>query len=240
MTSERTYTALLASDGWRPLSEYVPSRDYVYVRGYGYDTWNPGAAMARRGRHPLSDWWNPAGQLLHIDVQEWKPFPNDGMSPHERWLAFSTNPNDNSFVRPPEPVYEPGGIRVRLTPVPRLLLLEMRDGARLHESAWRWTEWRLQRPGREMERIAERGINPLRKVAFIARYGVLPVGRLPYWHEFEWFVTDAGKAWIEVNAKPAASAAAQPQETTCPTTPRREQRPLRPRYRMLPQTSLLQ
>ena len=135
------------------------------------------------------------------------------MTPHKRWKAFTANPNDTSFVRPLEPVYEPGGIGVMLTPVPRDLLVAMRDGARLHERAWRWTEWSLQAPGGDPERIRERGINALRKVAFIARNGVLPGGRLPRWFEFDWSITDAGKAWLDVHAKPAAPAA-QTQETT--------------------------
>lgn len=195
-SDDRPYAAILASDGWRPLSEYVPSRDYVYVRGFGWDLWHPGAGIARRGRHPLSDWWNPAGQPLRLDVKEWKPFPNDGVSPHERWVAFSTDPDDTSFVRPPEPVYEPGGIDVRLTPVPATLLASMGAGARLHERAWRWSEWTLQMPGQAPERIRERGIDGLRKHAFIARDGVLPPGRLPRWFVFDWVITDAGKVWL--------------------------------------------
>ena len=213
MTERRPFEVLLGTDGWRPLSEYVPSRDYVYVRGFGFDMWHPGAGIARRGHHPLSHWWTPAGRLVFLDVKEWKPFPGDGVSPHERWLAFTANPNDTSFVRPPEPVYEPGDITVRLTPVHRNLLVAMRAGARLQERAWRWSEWRLLMTGEPAERIGERGINALRKVAFIARDGVLPGGRLPRWFEFDWSITDAGNAWLDVHAKPAAPAA-QPQETT--------------------------
>jgi len=44
--------------------------------------------------------------------------------------------------------------------------------------------------------IGQGGINRLREVAFIARYGVLPPGRLPRWFEFDWKITDAGKAWL--------------------------------------------
>jgi hypothetical protein len=33
----RPYVALLlAADDWRPLSEYVPSEGYVYVKGFSY------------------------------------------------------------------------------------------------------------------------------------------------------------------------------------------------------------
>jgi hypothetical protein len=214
MTDTAQRAELLAADDWRPLSEYVPSRDYVYARGFGLDTWNPGVNIARRGKHPMSDWWTPAGRTVSIDVKEWKPFADDGVSPHDRWIAFRSDPNEGKFVRPPEPVYEPGSTDVRLTPVPRLLLTNMRDGARLRERAWRWTEWTLHWAAAGMpHHVSKYAINALTKVAFIQRDGVLPPGRIPEWLEFTWSVADAGKEWLEANAKPAASAA-QPQETT--------------------------
>jgi hypothetical protein len=213
MTEDISRAAVLASDGWRPLSEYA-GREYVYVRGFGFDLWKPGTGIARRGRHPLSDWWDPAGQLLRLDVKEWQPFPEGGATPHERWLAFSTKSDDTiGFVRPPEAVYAPGDTSVRLTPTPLRLLTAMRDGAVLHERAWRWTEWSLGRPGTTPDKIGERPINPLLKVAFIARDGVLPPGRLPHWFEFDWLITPAGHAWLTANAKPAASAAQHKQTT---------------------------
>ena len=203
---------LLETDGWRPLSEYKPSGgDYVYVRGHTWDLWIPTAGIARGGKYATSFWYDPSGQPLRFEVEAWKPFPADGVSPHERWKAFHVNPNDQSFVRPPEPVYEPGGTDVHLIPSARLLLRKMRNGAVLHERAWRWTEWWLIDWTRK--RLTERPINTLRKVAFIARDGVLPPGRIPEWTEFDWLITPAGHAWLAANAKPAAPAA-QPQETT--------------------------
>jgi hypothetical protein len=213
MSERRPFEEVLATDGWWPLDEYVPSRDYVYVKGFGFDMWHPRAGIARRGRHRLSFWWNPAGETLRIDVKEWKPIPDGGVSPHARWLAFRGDPNEGKFVRPPEPVYEPGDTSVRLTPTARSMLEAMQNGAILHERAWRWTEWHIGAPRFSSVRIGKRDINALRKVAFIQRDGVLPPGRLPRWFEFDWSITDAGMAWLAANAKPAASAA-QSQETT--------------------------
>jgi hypothetical protein len=133
---------------------------------------------------------------LPLEVRQWKPIPDDGISIYEREQWLFGYPDRLKFVRPPESVYQPGGVSVRLTPGPRDLLVAMRDGARLHERAWRWTEWRLQMPGRDPEKICERGINALRKVAFIQRDGVLPPGRLPRWFEFDWSITPAGRAWL--------------------------------------------
>ena len=46
-------------------------------------------------------------------------------------------------MRPPEPVYEPGGVDARLTPVPAKLLRTIADGAVLQEREQIWTEWKL-------------------------------------------------------------------------------------------------
>jgi hypothetical protein len=54
MTEDISRAALLASDGWRPLSEYE-GREYVYVRGFGFDLRHPGVGIARRGRAPETD-----------------------------------------------------------------------------------------------------------------------------------------------------------------------------------------
>jgi hypothetical protein len=130
----------------------------------------------------------------------WKPIPSgDGISVYEREQWLYDDPCSGAFVRPPEPVYEPGGTDVRLTPVPRDLLVAMADGARLHERAWRWTEWSLHAPGHEPKKIGERAVNSLVKHAFIARDGVLPSGRLPRWLNFDWSITTAGKAWLAAN-----------------------------------------
>jgi hypothetical protein len=197
MTDDR-YMQLLNSDGWRPVEEYVPSRDYCYVRGYAYMARHQSVGIARRGKYDTSYWFQPNGEPLALGFVEWKPFPNDGISPHQRWLDF-IRPSDGSYVRPPEEVYEPAGVDAKLTPVPLRLLLDMHGGAILRERAWRWTEWTLQPIGQEPTRLTERAINRLRELAFIERDGVLPPGRLPRWFEFDWKITDAGKAWIEAN-----------------------------------------
>ena len=203
MTGESyRHEELLNSDGWRPRSEYKSNKgEYVYVRGIGYDMWNRGVAIARSGKYETSFWWDPDGNPLRLEVREWKPFPDDGVPAHRRWIDFKTDPNDQSFVRPPEPIYEPAGVDVRLTPVPRKLILAMHGGAILHESARQWTDWRLRRPDGLTEKITEgrSGVTKLRECAFIERDGVLPPGRLDRWHEFDWKITAAGKAWIEAN-----------------------------------------
>jgi hypothetical protein len=186
---------LLNSDDWRDVSQYVPSSDYCYVKGFAYMAKHPGVGIARRGKYDNSYWWRPNGEALPLDVCWWKPFPNDGISPHQRWLDFS-RPSAGAFVRPPEEVYEPAGVDAKLTPVPLRLLLDMHGGAILRERAWRWTEWTLLAPGQEPTKLGERAINVLRQYAFIERDGVLPPGRLPRWFVFRWVVTAAGRAWI--------------------------------------------
>jgi hypothetical protein len=200
MTDDRPYMVLLNSDGWRDVAEYVPSRDYVYVKGFAAMAKHPGVGIGRRGKYDNSGWWRPNSEPLPLDVCWWKPFPtDDGISPHQRWLDF-IRPQDGRLVRPPEPVYPPAGVDAKLTPVPIRPLLDMHGGVRLHERAWRWTEWTLWEKGEgPATPLNERGINALRKVAFIERDGVLPPGRHERWFEFDWKITDAGKAWIEAN-----------------------------------------
>jgi hypothetical protein len=190
--------SLLDSEGWRPVEEYVPSRDYVYVKGYAYMARHQSVGIARRGKYDTSYWFQPNGEPLALGWVEWKPFPDDGISPHQRWLNFSA-PSAGAYVRPPEEVFEPAGVDAKLTPAPLKLLMDMHGGAILRERAWRWTEWTLQVPGQEPAKLGERGINRLRELAFIERDGELPPGRLPRWFEFDWKITDAGKAWIEAN-----------------------------------------
>jgi hypothetical protein len=197
-TDDRPYMVLLNSDGWRDVAEYVPSRDYVYVKGYAYMAKSPGFCIARRGKYETSYWFQPNGEPLALAVWWWKPFPDDGISPHQRWLDFM-RPSAGAYVRPPEEVFEPAGVDAKLTPVPRKLLLDMKLGHVLMERAWRWTEWRIEALSGESVRISERGVNRLRELAFIKRNGTLPPGRLEKWFEFDWLVTDGGKAWIEAN-----------------------------------------
>lgn len=198
MPGDQQYAdALLAADDWRPLSEYAPSAGYVYVQAFAYRAANPCVAVARRGRHELSYWHQPPPDgPLQLGVIAWKPLP-DGASPYEAAHLLYGNPNnDAAFVRPPEPIYPPDGVDARLAPAPLQLLRAMHAGTRLHERAWRWTEWTEIAPGQPAQRIGERGINALRRVAFIARDGILPPGRLSRWFEFDWSITAAGKAWL--------------------------------------------
>jgi hypothetical protein len=196
------HVELMRSGDWRPRSEYRPTDgEYVYVRGTGLTLANPGCAIARGGKYESSFWWNPDGQQVPLDVTEWKPFPDDGVTPYARWQDFKTMRNDPRWVRPPEPVYPPAGVDAKLTPVPRNLLIAMSGYTILHERAWRWTEWTLRMRGGAPEKLTESrsGILKLRQCAFIERDGVLPPGRLERWFEFDWKITAAGLAWIAAN-----------------------------------------
>jgi hypothetical protein len=201
---EEPYARILVGDDWRPLSEYVPTRDFVYV-ATANESLSISIAVARRGWSALSYWFGPppAGPLSVYPVA-WKPIPDgDGISVYERQEWLREYPERQKFVRPPEKVYPPGDVDVRLTPGPRELLVAMRAGAVLHERAWRWTSWTLQLPGAEPKKLTERPLNPLLKSAFIARGGVLPPGRLERMHEFDWKITEAGAAWLAANHGPA-------------------------------------
>jgi hypothetical protein len=199
------YMQLLASDGWQDVAGYVPSREYCYVKGFAaYARQHPSVAIGRRGKYETSYWFQPNGEPLALAVRWWKPFPtDDGSSPHQRWVDFfGPSGGAGAYVRPPEEVFEPAGVDAKLKKPARELLSAMFDGAVLRERAWRWTEWTLIASDESSGfKITEHGINPLRKCAFIERDGVLPPGRLPHWFEFNWRVTDAGKAWIEANTQ---------------------------------------
>jgi hypothetical protein len=193
------YARLLLDDDWRPMSDYVYDRRYVYAARVN-EAMCYRLFIGRGGKYSTSDWWTPNSREIPmaLHVNAWKPLP-DGVDPYTHGREIFP-PEPEKFVGPPEPVYEPGGVDVRLTPVPRDLLVAMRDGARLHERAWRWTEWTLQKPGGDPERIRERAIEALRKVVFIERDGVLPPGRLPRWLEFDWHVTKPGLTWLAQNS----------------------------------------
>jgi hypothetical protein len=75
----------------------------------------------------------------------------------------------------------------------------MRSGAVPHERGARFSSWTLQRPGQDPEKITERPISPLVKLAFIARNGELPPDTRR-WYDFDWKVTEAGRAWLAANA----------------------------------------
>lgn len=186
---------ILWATDWQPLETYKPSRDYVYVMTIPHR--KPVLSIASRGWHPLSYWYQPGErEPSGIAPIRWKPFPNDGKLLHER-IAELALPGAEPWVRPPDKVYEPAGIDARVTPVPLALLLELHGGARLEERCGRWTDFHIYRPGRNPERMNERGINALRKLAFIARDGVLPPGavlRGYVSHDFK--ITPAGAAWL--------------------------------------------
>jgi hypothetical protein len=77
---------------------------------------------------------------------------------------------------------------MRLTPGSQYVLVAMSRGAVLSEGGWRETWFILTRPGRAPERVHARGVNSLRKLAFIERT-----------NEFDWRVATAGKAWLAAN-----------------------------------------
>jgi len=86
---DRPYVAILAADDWRPLEEYEPSTEYVYLKGYAYMAPRPSVAVARCGKHQLSYWYRPPPDgPLALEVRWWKPIPDDGISVYEReqWL----------------------------------------------------------------------------------------------------------------------------------------------------------
>lgn len=183
---------MLEAADWRDLNDYTAGT-FVYVAGYAYQSPVVSVVVARRGQHELSYWQKPPPDgPVSMTVVGWKLLPDDGISLYERERWLYGVPDDGAYVRPPEPIYEAGGINARLSPVPRELLIAIAGGAVLRERAFRWTEWSLQRPGSAPARVGERGVNALRKVAFIARDRVLPPGRLPRWHEFDWLIAGAG------------------------------------------------
>ncbi|MGY3356414.1 hypothetical protein ACVWZK_003077 [Bradyrhizobium sp. GM0.4] len=188
------YARLLLADDWRPMSEYVYDRTYVYAAG------SEGGMnqlfVGRGGRYSVSPWWSPnnTDTPVPLYVNAWKPLP-DGVDPRTHALDIFP-PRAAKPTRPPEPVYEPAAPTTRLTPVPRDLLVAMHGGAALHERTWSWTSWTLQRPGRAPEKISSRGVDRLRECAFIERAGVLPPGNLTRFYNFDWRITPAGAAWL--------------------------------------------
>jgi hypothetical protein len=49
------WARIKADSDWRPLTEYVPTKDYVYVT-HALESLAIGIVVARRGQHPLSYW----------------------------------------------------------------------------------------------------------------------------------------------------------------------------------------
>lgn len=188
------YGAVLWADDWQPMETYRPSTDFVYVMTIPHR--KPCLSVASRGWHPLSYWYEPDGtEPSALGPIKWKPIPNDGI-PHRDRMRSLVVSDYVSWVRPPETVYEPAGTDARVTPVPPALLLELHRGARLEERYGRWFEYRLHRPDRDPERIGERGINALRKLAFIARDGTLPPGATTRIVSNDFRITPACAAWL--------------------------------------------
>lgn len=189
------------ADDWRPLEKYVPTKDFVYVAD-AFESLKIGITVARRGRHELSYWYYPPpdGPAAIYPVA-WKPIDDsDGISVYERreWLAGY--PNRDRNWRGAEPVYEPGPTIARLTPAPRDLLRAMAGGAVLHERAFRWSSFTLQKSGADPKKLTERHTEPLVRLSFIERDGVLPVpGVMRHFREFDWKITPAGAAWLAAN-----------------------------------------
>jgi hypothetical protein len=176
------------------METYRPSKDYVYVLHIPH--LKPCLTVASRGWHPLSYWYIPgeSGPAAIAPIK-WKSIPNDGILHRDRMRSLIV-PDYEPWVRPPDTVYEAAGTDARVTPVPLALLLEMYRGARLEERCGRWIEFRLHRPEQAGERIGERGINALRRLAFIARNGELPPGVPTRIVSNDWQITPAGAAWL--------------------------------------------
>ena len=187
--------------GWRPLSEYTAADNYVVGRVFGFRARVHHEDVIRRG---ASMWWTPSGNT-YGDPSGWKPLPPGVTgSQYEKILWRCGRPEPEPFVPPPEPVYEPGGTDVILTPVPLVLLLALHAGARLTEKRWRWPNYTLAAPGQEPQKIRERAVGGLTKHVFIQRDRPLPPGYLTHFNDFEWLVTEHGRAWLAANIKQAA------------------------------------
>lgn len=191
------YARLLLGDGWRPMSEYVYDRRYVYAAGGTESAFH--LLIARGGKYKTSDWWTPHSREMPttLSVQFWQPL-RDGAGPFTHGRVIYP-PAPERPAKPPEPVYEPGGVDVRLTPAPRDLLRAMAGGAVLREATMTWTSWTVTRPGCDPAKFRDRGIDALRKLAFIERDGVLPPGHLARIHRFDWKITPAGAACLAAN-----------------------------------------
>jgi hypothetical protein len=208
MTDDATpAAALLASDDWRPLELY-PAGEFAYVRGRYAGALTPDVVVARHNGKPWSNWMHPppGGVVTYFSATAWQPLPAD-TNAYE--AAYFLHGAPEPIMRPPEPVYAPGGIDARLTPVPAKLLRTIAAGAVLQERAQTWTEWKLRHPCGEIEKITERGVNKLRQVAFIERVGVRPLQRPDRWIQFDWRITDAGEAWLTANQEQHPSVTAQ-------------------------------
>jgi hypothetical protein len=204
-SSDSRMSRMLLDDDWRPLSEYVYDRKYVYVAALN-PTHLYRCMIARGGKYESSEWWTPDNKetsvigLCWLTVTHWKPLPAgvDAYNPLDHWEELTGHKWLDPLVREPEPEYEPAPPTERLTPGPRDLLVAMRDGAVLRERGRDWSSFTLTPPGGAPAKITARPLRPLLQNVFIARVGTLPP-RKDRWFEFDWKITPAGAAWLAAN-----------------------------------------
>jgi hypothetical protein len=91
------------------VSEFVSDELYVYVQGFAYMARRPAVGIARRGALRYRLLVRHRRRTARDQLTRWKPLPF-GRSAHVLDRELYANPNDTSFVRPPEPVYEPAGV----------------------------------------------------------------------------------------------------------------------------------
>lgn len=192
---------ILLADGWLPISSYKPSTEYAFVKFPCAGDSTSRMAVASRGWHPLSYWYGTDGQPLAIShVYAWKRIEWAG---HESWRAYldTIYPPAPPWVRPPEPVFEPGPADVRLTNEPFQLLQKLCVNYSLKELIGReWDSFKIQPvDAPAWEKVTCRPVDRLREQSFIARVGTPPPGRPKKMIVFDWVVTDAGRAWLAAN-----------------------------------------
>ncbi|WP_256805777.1 hypothetical protein [Bradyrhizobium sp. Bra64] len=204
--SDSKTARLLLGDDWRPLSEYVYDRRYVYAAAIN-TYFNYRCVIARGGKYETSFWWTPDNKeepilgMAGLSVTHWKPLPEgvDAYNPLPHWEELTGHPWLDRKLREPEPEYEPASPTERLIPSARALLVAMRAGAVLRERGRDWSSFTLAHPGGAPEKVTARPIRPLLECVFIARNGTLPP-RKDRWYEFEWKITEHGHAWLAANA----------------------------------------
>lgn len=195
--------AILLADDWMPMETYRPSRDYVFIK-FGTSAMVGSIAVASRGWHKQSPWYGMKRGDIPLPIGDpyaWKPIPwiENGFASCRDYVD-SIWPPEPPWQRPPEEIWEPAGIDVKLSPGPFELLRAMSNGALLTERLWEWSSWRLQRgPGQSEDKITHLPIGRLRGCAFIERIGTLPPGHPRRVLVYPWRVTDAGAAWLAAN-----------------------------------------
>jgi hypothetical protein len=121
-------------------------------------------------------------------VDAWMPLP-DGADPYTHARVIFP-PAPERPAKPPEKVYEPGGVDVRLTPSPATSCSRCATApcSRNRRGSGR----RGSSPGRAgIRRSSYRVASAPCAVAFIERDGALPYGDLDRMHHFDWRITPA-------------------------------------------------